>query len=90
MQVDLPGNDRRRLSPGAGTVPVIAGHGHYVGHVSAQFFLFLIKIVPELGVEGVGIHVIAGGAAEDLGVSGPPHALVPLGAVRGGIEEIPF
>ena len=39
-------------------------------------------------IESVGVSQEGGRAAEDLGVPRPAHALVPLGAVRGNVQEI--
>ena len=39
-------------------------------------------------IEGITVPLIAGGGGEHLGIPRPSHALIPLGAVRGDIQEI--
>ena len=61
---------------------------NHMGHGTAQAFLLQIHVMDVFPVKSgrVGIEVRRG--RKDLRVSGPAHALIPLGAVGGHIQEV--
>ena len=91
VPVQRPGDDGGRVAPaGDGDLPDAGGPqdvGHHHGHVAVHRLL-QGQVAQVLAEEGVGVHVQTGGAAEDLGVARPAHALVPLGAVGGAVHEV--
>ncbi len=87
--VQRPGDDAGGVPPGGGAVPLAEG-GNHVGHGPAVGPLFQGQVVEVLGVKGIAVPLIAGGGGEHLGVPRPAHALVPLGAVSGHVDEIPL
>ena len=84
----VPGDNAGRVAPGAGTFRLpIDRHG--LRYHSVQILLLLIQVKQILFIERVSIREIAGCGGKHLGISGPPHPLIPLGAVGGHVQEIP-
>ena len=67
--------------------PVLQGVGHHMGH-AALGGLLQGHVPQPLAEEGVRVAQEGGRPAEDLRVARPAHALVPLGAVRGNVQEV--
>ena len=96
--VQRPGVDHRHVRPGGGGVralaqqpvrhaPVLQGVGHHMGY--AALGGLLQRHVPQpLAEEGIRVAQEGGRPAENLRVPRPAHALVPLGAVRGDVQEV--
>ncbi len=97
-QVHGPGIDHRHIRPGRGGMgslgqkPVVFFLSadyvrHHMGHAPFRRLVcgHILQPLPE---KLVCVHEIAGRPAENLGVPCPAHPLVPLGTVRGNIQEI--
>ena len=62
--------------------------GNHVRHRTALFLLLILHILQIFPEKCRSLHVIAGSAAEDLGIPRPSQAFVPLGTVCGDIQKI--
>ncbi len=88
MQVDIPGDHGGRLPPCGGRVAGIIRHRNHIGNTAVQLLLLRIDVFAVFCVKCIGVHVEAGGSAEDLSVPRPTVALVPLGAVCRHVHKI--
>ena len=93
--VHLPGDDHGRVRPPRRSrrLSALRIGGQHVGDDvgdGAVFVLIGLDVAEPLGEEPGHVHVQGGGGGEDLGIPGPAHALVALGAVGGDVEEIPL
>ena len=85
--IQMPGNDRCCVAPGAGTAVQPEGGNHIRNH-SARPRLLTGHIMEEFSVKCVGVRHQNGSRREDLGVSRPSHPLIPLGAVGRHVDEV--
>ena len=85
--VERPGNDAGRVAPGGGAA-LNAEVGDHVGHHAVPRLLLRPDVVQIFSEERIAVPLKAGGRREDLRVAGPAHALIPLGAVRGHVDEV--
>ena len=88
VKVQLPGNDAGCIPPGGDAVQLVLAHRHHAGNTAVQQLLLAAEILHEFAEEACCILMIAGRVAEDLNIPCPTHALVPLGAVGGNVQEV--
>ena len=88
---DVPGDDHRRVRPGAGAVlpdHALLDAGHHVGHAAPQDALLGAHIPEVFPIESGHVQALAGGGGDSLGVAGPAQTLIPLGAVAGHVQKV--
>ena len=93
-EIEIPGDDRRRVSPTSRTrrrlIPEADEHiRHDPGH-RAVLTLIGGKIRKPLREESIHIHVEGGRGREQLRITGPTQALVPLRTVGGHVDKVSF
>src|SRR5208337_257351 len=65
---------------------------HVGNYIRDRTVIFLIEgdVLKPFGIKRGGIVIEGSGAGKGLGISGPTQSLIPLRAIRGDVEEIPF
>ena len=85
--VDLPGADGGRVAPGGAGFVVRQNIGDHAADAAVRE-LVRGHVMEPFAEEAFHIIEVGSRADEDLRVAGPAQALVPLGAVRGNVQEV--